>query len=898
MNILSYLGAQDFQKDRHAVDTFSYQEVIERMYAYQACLRDLPKQARVCVVLPRSLDWIAAAMACWSSGYIFVPIDPDQDIERRHLLLQLARPDRVISMVYHQDFLCQTPPVPWGGIAIPYTPPHPNDIAYLCFTSGSTGVPKGVLVSFAGLGPMLQAQRKAFGIGPYHHTLWALSPGFDASFSDVFVPLIAGACLHIAPAKLLSDPQKTLEFIKDRGITHADLPPAFLKLIDPVQAPVCLETVMFGGEAADVKSVQKWSQHKTLINIYGPTEATVCASLQTTSPAWSKPMLGKPIAGLTFEVFDPQTQLPSPEGELWIAGPGLAVGYWENPTATQQKFVEKDGERWYKTGDRVRKKDMVFLGRVDREIKRHGVRVSPEEAEYLLQSIPSISGACVFAYGNLLAAVIECQDDIQELAKEVLQKLHHSARPTLLAYVRTLSRLPSGKPNIEDLKSLFFTTSLPKTPEEEQLCRIVAEILHIPNVSPHDTLQGLGGDSLHLIEVLCQAQAEGLHLSTDALSQGKSFTQSLLKDEEALTVETLKEAIKPYVAFPIKGAQHQKTHDILLTGATGFLGGHLLGRLLQKGQSVVALVRARNHDHARHRLKDSLKKAGYAPDLAKEASILVGSLEELADLYQPALSVGRILHSAADVSLGKSFSSLQRSSLLGMQQVAWVCQTYNVPLTYISTLSVWAASMVQNADPDRPLSQAKALYGGYAQSKWACEALLETFPIQKHILRLPLLLAGPTGYTPPQDLFQQSITGILRIRSMPYAEKGDICCMQVHVAAACIEALLEEEGPLSHIAPLDTVSIQDLQKILHLPMEDVQTWFPKALNLHNMTALAFSRFIPEIWPKYRPFDLFAATDMILHAEKTYQILQTKGHIIPSSKDAMTRALQKDFLREI
>lgn len=186
-----------------------------------------------------------------------------------------------------------------------------------------------------------------------------------------------------------------------RRITHIDLPPSVLSLLDATACPPLLRTIIIGGEVCPPEVVRQWAKRVRVVNVYGPTEATVCTSLGVCDPeTWSRPLLGQPLAGITYRVLD-EDLAPVETGQLFIGGVGLARGYRRQPELTATKFITQSGERLYATGDRVILQpdgEYEFLGRIDRQFKRRGQLVEPEEIEACLQKHPSVQRAAV---GNI-----------------------------------------------------------------------------------------------------------------------------------------------------------------------------------------------------------------------------------------------------------------------------------------------------------------------------------------------------------------------------------------------------------------------------------------------------------------------------------------------------------------
>ncbi len=286
-----------------------------------------------------------------------------------------------------------------------------EDLAYVVFTSGTTGAPKGVLVSHAGLLPMLDAQIDAFAIGATARCAWVLSPLFDASISDVGTALVAGATLVVDEELVSGSARARFAKMSELGVTHVDLPPSLLALLDGAP-PSTLRTIVIGGEVCAEHVVERVSARVRLVNVYGPTEATVCTSLNVCRPGERHgARIGSPLPHVVYRVEDE---------ELLIGGPCLARGYAGDPALDAKRFALRDGVRFYRTGDRVRARDatgeLEIVGRIDRQVKIAGVRIEPEEIEARLREDPHVLDAAVVPRGRALHAFVATRAGIEASA--------------------------------------------------------------------------------------------------------------------------------------------------------------------------------------------------------------------------------------------------------------------------------------------------------------------------------------------------------------------------------------------------------------------------------------------------------------------------------------------------
>jgi non-ribosomal peptide synthetase component F len=314
----------------------------------------------------RTIDFIVGCLAAWIAGAAWLPIDACEPAWRRAAIrTDLARIDLA------------------AGAS------SASGLAYVIATSGSSGAPKLVMVSHRGLPALLRAQIDAFELAPGARALWLHAPQFDASVSDWGTALAAGATLVIPVPDALAAPERLRGELARREITHVDLPPALLAYLPPGDPPPGVRVVVLGGEPCPVEPLRALARRAKVVVVYGPTEATVCSSLVAVDPErWSRPLIGDPLPGVSYRVID---------GELWIGGDCLALGYAGDPAATARAFVELDGQRMYRTGDRVEPCDggLAFVGRIDRQHKVAGVRVELGEIEAVLRRAPGIREAAV-----------------------------------------------------------------------------------------------------------------------------------------------------------------------------------------------------------------------------------------------------------------------------------------------------------------------------------------------------------------------------------------------------------------------------------------------------------------------------------------------------------------------
>lgn len=367
------------------------------------------------ISIVKSADYICAMLAIWYAGAAFVPMDPALPIERLHFMVDEASVKVVLVNNSGAGSFAgmaavtalSLADIATGGdfeapAALGYTSVGLSDLAYLIFTSGSTGRPKGVLVTHRGIVSFLDAQIAAFDLDSESRSLWYLSTSFDASVSDLGTAFLSGAAICIEPPEQLQPGNGLEQILADRAITYVDIPPSILRLLDPAALPPSLKTIVIGGEACALDVVRTFAAKVKLVNVYGPTESTVCTSLGQCGVDWSRPLIGLPLPGITYHLLDEDLNeiAGSEPGQLHIGGIGLARGYLNRPDLTEAKFIEHPltDERLYRTGDLVTRTEdgqYQFLGRTDRQVKLRGMLVEPEEIEARLLQFAGVKRAAV-----------------------------------------------------------------------------------------------------------------------------------------------------------------------------------------------------------------------------------------------------------------------------------------------------------------------------------------------------------------------------------------------------------------------------------------------------------------------------------------------------------------------
>ncbi|MFJ6655746.1 amino acid adenylation domain-containing protein [Streptomyces sp. NPDC091377] len=406
----------------------SYAELNRRSnrLAHELIARGVGPEQLVALALPRSERLTVALLAVLKTGAAYLPIDPTLPADRIRFVLGDAAPACVLSTAGTAPTLPAGPGIPVLRLDDPSLarslrrrpaddptdatrtrPLLPAHAAYVIYTSGSTGRPKGVVVSHAGVPSMVAAQTATLAVDGDARVLQFAPVSFDASVWETWMALANGACLVVAPDSDRTAGTALADFVRGHGITHATLPPAVLLGTD-FDTDAAGVTLVTAGEACTREVAEATRPFGQVVNAYGPTESTVCATLHRLdprAPAATVP-IGRPLANTRVYVLDP-TLAPVPPGvpgELYLAGAGLARGYLNRPGLTAERFVAHPfgapGERMYRTGDLAswsREGELLFHGRTDEQVKIRGFRIEPGEVASVLTGHPAVSQAAVIA---------------------------------------------------------------------------------------------------------------------------------------------------------------------------------------------------------------------------------------------------------------------------------------------------------------------------------------------------------------------------------------------------------------------------------------------------------------------------------------------------------------------
>jgi pristinamycin I synthase-3/4 len=477
----------------------------------------------VAVALPRSADLVVAILGIGKAGAAFLPVDVAQPRSRVELMLRDAP---VRCGITTSDATRDWPGPHWFALdelgpvpdAAPTIRPTPGHLAYVIFTSGSTGRPKGVAVPHAGLASIALTQAELLGAGPPARVLQQASPSFDVAIWEIIQALSSGATLVLPAPDLVMAGQSLADLLTGHRVTHATLTPTALRSlpVDP-HALSDLRTLVVAGEACPPDLVDRWAPGRRMLDAYGPTESTICATVSDPlSPGGGAP-IGRPVRDTRIHVLDARLrEVPvGAVGEVYIAGAGLARGYLGPAGLTASRFVANPygpaGSRMYRTGDlaRWRADGMLdYLGRSDGQVKIRGFRVEPAEIESVLTEMPAVAGVAVLVHDDgddrrLVAYVVPAGPEAvsrEEMRAYASRRLPAYLVPSAFVPLDAFPLTASGKLDRRALPAPVYAATgsrrPPRSPREKILCEIFGEVLGVAPPGIDDGFFELGGHSL------------------------------------------------------------------------------------------------------------------------------------------------------------------------------------------------------------------------------------------------------------------------------------------------------------------------------------------------------------------------------------------------------------------
>lgn len=746
----------------------------------------------------QSIDRIIALLGIIKSGAAYVPLDTTYPIDRIKTLLDDTKPKFFITTEKFSQIKNEiTEPVllieemlnnPQENNRKSYSDTHsPTNIIYIIHTSGTTGMPKGVLIEHQSVGNFITEYGKLLDITENDRVLQFSPYNFDGSVIDLWIPLTKGATILLYPNNRLLG-EHLYEFISLNKISAIPfVSPSVLSTL-PQTSDLSLKVIGTGAETCPSQLSQYWKTQTKLVNMYGPTEATVAVNEYIFDDIHPDNTLGKAIKNMRFYVLDEyHREVPNGViGELYISGIQLSRGYLNQPELTAEKFIKNPFindensmySRMYKTGDLVKvlSDGMIeYIGRADHQVKVRGYRIELAEIENILCQIKGIKKATVHVHKaseniKSLRAFVSGESHISHIKSELSKKLPSYMVPNEIFMVENMPVKPNGKIDMDSLNLIaekHFSDVLeieeeePANEYERIIKEVWSEVLQSKIRSMEDDFFQLGGHSLLLTKLYNKLFAHFPNkISLSELYVNSTIRKLALLIEERennpeiqnyglgqdpLSDEIKKDATISSNQFKFNVSKKGNFTDpkaVLLTGVTGFVGINMLVELLQSNSAdIYLLIRADNEKHAKQRLLEALESQWISTDLydEKRIKLLAGDLakpflgltaekhEELTEI------IDVVYHAGSAVNFIQPYSYMKAANVDALHILIKFVTTYKLKqLSLLSTVGVisWEhyftkpKLIMENADTKTAFKYLSRDMG-YIQSKWVMEQVAQ-----------------------------------------------------------------------------------------------------------------------------------------------------------------------------
>ena len=702
--------------------------------------------------LNRSIELIIAMMAILKVGAIYMPMYIGYPKERLEYMLQNSKAK---MLIYKEEN-----DIEFDGIKEKITPfklmkedNHINtknilnadEVAYIIYTSGSTGKPKGVQIRHRNLINYVYAFKEYYSndISSKDKFLASTNISFDVSIWEIFLPILNGATLVLYEEEIIQNIFTYVEAIEKNEITGIYIPPNILEDVYNIlktKKNIKINKMLVGVEPIRKSVLNKYynlNEKMIIVNGYGPTETTICCTVLKYEKSQQDGIvsIGRPLKNDNIYILssDKNIQPIGVPGEIYVTGAGVGKGYINKKSETEKNFLENifdnESEKMYKTGDIAQWNDdgtIKFIGRNDSQVKISGHRIELSEINHDVMEYPSIikSYTTVCKKGERAYIVVyyiaEKEISTIDLTTFLKEKLADYMIPNFMLQLQQFPLTPNGKIDKEKLPTNFGTKVEyvePRNEFEKAVADIFKKLFLLKKVGIDDNFFDLGGDSLTAIKFQIEALNEGLKLTySDIFSNPTIRMLSERKNKKVIyKVDTnydfkkINDIIsKNNINELTNKKDRQKIKNVLLIGATGFLGAHILEQLiLADANKIYCIVRAKSSMEPENRLKKNMEfyfGDKYNHLLGNKIIVIDGDItdkklgqkDEEFDIL--AKSVDTVIHTAAIVKHYGNFKSFNDTNVEGTINVMEFCKMFNKKLYYVSTLSVSGNIMKKNDD--------------------------------------------------------------------------------------------------------------------------------------------------------------------------------------------------------
>lgn len=735
------------------------------------------------VIMPRTVDVYAVRQGIMKAGGAFVPIDPEYPDERISYILEdsgaefvimpeelISQRSRLMDKLTAKALSLEELLAEGGNIQNPQVDIRPENLCYCIYTSGSTGTPKGVmiehrnLVNYVGDNPF-NREAQAY----VHNATVSLAFAaitFDVSILEECIPLYHGITVCMANEEEIHNPFALSELILAHGVDMMTCTPSFLiNIIDMPEMKEALSRIKVfnvGAEAfpdALYEKIMALGTVPAVFNGYGPTETTIgCAFEEVTG---EKITIGKPMANIKMMIIDKYRNLlpAGAPGELLIIGNGVGRGYVGKPKMTADKFITFEGRKAYRSGDLARWNHhgkIEFMGRMDNQVKLRGLRVELDEIENVMNQYPGVKSSVVlvkekdanqFLCGYFVA---QQQVDCQSLTCFMQKYLTPYMVPGVLMQLPKLPLTNNGKVDKRALPEPDYTLEKknyvePRTELQRRLCEIFAMALGVEKIGIEDDFFENGGTSLSASKVAMKCMSAGIGVSYADLFEHKTplALEQYLLGRESQDGQEKTAAQDNGKQIPVKGLENDvlgrilsgntvehvdeiypsAVGNVLLTGATGFLGAHILKTMIETTDNTIyCLLRQGSAPSLEKRLKSMLVyyfSNPYEELFGNRIIVIEGNItdgDKMEELKR--YDFARVINCAACVKHFSADDTLERVNYQGVLNLIRLCTETGRELIQISTVSVAGENVGQKFPEEKKIHEYELDFGQYISNKY------------------------------------------------------------------------------------------------------------------------------------------------------------------------------------
>ncbi|MBQ9654462.1 MAG: amino acid adenylation domain-containing protein [Prevotella sp.] len=761
---------------------------------------------RVAMLLPRTSRLILSMFGIQKAGAAYIPCDPEYPADRVKLILEDSGAKLIITPEVAEELLaCEE-------TTLPQTTLTPDNLAYLIYTSGSTGRPKGVMLRHEGMcnySTPLPPNVEAYAVANAAESILAVTTiSFDASLHEIAISLFNGLTLVLANEDQTKNPLDMAALIRQHHIGYVSATPSqwqtWIYSDDFIEAIRTVPIIRFGGEKLPESLLHQMQQltPSRILNTYGPTETTVSSNIQELTHA-ERVTVGRPQLNVKEFVVDSDgNELPvGVVGELYIGGRGVGRGYNNLDDMTRERFIDYHGTRVYKSGDYAKwasDGDVFILGRKDHQIKLRGLRIELGEVESVIARVEGVKNVVIMirqigGKEHLCAYFTADRPiDIGKMKSEISKSLTQYMVPTAYLQLEKMPMTPNGKTDLKALPEPEIAVSgeyeAPANDTERAFCDIFAGILQLDKVGATDNFFELGGTSLVVTRVIIEADKAGLHVSYGEVFANPT-PRKLARLITGETADDSANANDPVANFDytainnllqrnnlgfFRSGERQPLGNVLVTGATGYLGIHILHELINSdAQNIYCLVRGKTPEAAESRLRTLLFyyfAKSYKDLFGERLHVILGDVTQDIDSD---LKVDTVFNCAAVVKHFSEGTEIEDVNIGGAQRCVEFCIKTGAKLIHISTAStrgLWAGEIKEDVYTEQRLYMGQYLGNQYIYSKFMAERLIldavALHGLNAKIMRVGNLAARSTDGEFQANFSTNSFMGRIRIYNM------------------------------------------------------------------------------------------------------------------------------------